>query len=74
MEIFKNSGLPPKRKVSKFMVTPNAALQPGTPLYAAHYRVGDYIDIGAHTYAINLINQFILKNLVFKFIICFFLF
>ena len=70
MEIFKNSAVPPKRKLTKFMVTKNAVVQvmfqisnvmidrlilnfylkPGTPLYASHYRVGDYVDVGAKTY------------------------
>ncbi len=49
LDLFKNSGVPPKRKLTKFMVTPNAAVQPGTPLYATHFRVGDYVDVGAHT-------------------------
>jgi large subunit ribosomal protein L3 len=48
--LFKNSGVPPKRKITKFMITPNAALKPGTPLHAAHFRVGDYVDVGAHAY------------------------
>lgn len=32
------------------MITPNAAVQPGTPLFASHFRVGDYVDVGAKTY------------------------
>lgn len=50
LKLFENSGVPPKRKLTKFMITPNAAVQPGTPLFASHFRVGDYVDVGAKTY------------------------
>ncbi len=36
-----------KGKITKFMVTANAIVKPGTPLYASHFRVGDYVDVGA---------------------------
>jgi len=49
VDLFQNSGVPPKRKLTKFMITENAAVQPGTPLYASHFRVGDYVDVGANT-------------------------
>lgn len=39
----------PKRIIMRFMISPEAALQPGTPLYAAHFRPGDVIDIRAKT-------------------------
>ena len=51
LELFKNSGVPPKRKLTKFMVSPNAVVQPGTPLHSAHFKVGDYVDVGANTIA-----------------------
>jgi len=47
--LFNEAGVPPKRKLTSFLVTPNAAVQPGTPLYATHYRVGDYVDVQAKT-------------------------
>ncbi|XP_051245792.1 39S ribosomal protein L3, mitochondrial [Dicentrarchus labrax] len=47
MEIYRNAGVPPKQKVSTFKVTDNAILKPGTPLYAAHFRPGHYVDITA---------------------------
>ncbi|KAI0978307.1 hypothetical protein GJ496_002239 [Pomphorhynchus laevis] len=47
--LFTKAGCPPKRKLSRFFVTPNAAIQPGTPLYASHFRVGDYVDVQAKT-------------------------
>lgn len=49
LEIFRNAGIPPKQKVTTFCVTDNAILKPGTPLYAAHFRPGQYVDITAKT-------------------------
>nr|CAH8863238.1 unnamed protein product [Trichobilharzia regenti] len=47
--LFKEAGIPPKRKISRFLVSPDAALKPGTPLGVNHFRVGDYLDITART-------------------------
>jgi large subunit ribosomal protein L3 len=47
--LFTEAGVPPKRKLTSFLVTPDAAVQPGTPLYVSHFRVGDYIDVQAKT-------------------------
>ncbi|CAI9722274.1 ribosomal L3, mitochondrial-like [Octopus vulgaris] len=47
--LFRKTGLPPKRKLARFLVTPNAAVQPGTPLSCLHFRVGDYVDVQART-------------------------
>jgi large subunit ribosomal protein L3 len=47
--LFAESGLPPKRKLTRFIVTADAAVQPATPLYASHFRVGDYVDVQAKT-------------------------
>lgn len=33
----------------RFVVSPNAALQPGTPLCAAHFKPGEFIDIRGKT-------------------------
>ncbi|XP_076157160.1 large ribosomal subunit protein uL3m [Alosa pseudoharengus] len=49
LELFRNAGVPPKQKVSTFRVTENAILKPGTPLYAAHFRPGQYVDVTAKT-------------------------
>lgn len=49
MEMFMNAGVPPKQKLSAFKVSDNAILKPGTPLYAAHFRPGQYVDITAKT-------------------------
>lgn len=48
-DLFKSVCLPVKEHITSFNVTDNAALQPGTPLYAAHFRPGMYVDIAAKT-------------------------
>ncbi|XP_026155311.1 large ribosomal subunit protein uL3m isoform X2 [Mastacembelus armatus] len=47
MEMFRNAGVPPKQKVTTFKVTDNALIKPGTPLYAAHFRPGQFVDVTA---------------------------
>lgn len=47
--MFEESGLPPKTKICRFMITPNAKLQVGTPLYATHFKVGQKVEIFGHT-------------------------
>ncbi|CAH1779915.1 unnamed protein product, partial [Owenia fusiformis] len=47
--LFLESGVPPKRKMTRFLVTPNAAIQPGTPLDVRHFRLGQYVDVQAKT-------------------------
>lgn len=47
--LFAEAGVPPKRKLTRFFVTPDAAIQPGTPLYANHFQVGSYVDVQAKT-------------------------
>ncbi|MBN3287862.1 RM03 protein, partial [Polyodon spathula] len=49
MEMFRNAGVPPKQKITFFKVSDNAIIKPGTPLYAAHFRPGQYIDVTAKT-------------------------
>ncbi|RXM98881.1 39S ribosomal protein L3, mitochondrial [Acipenser ruthenus] len=53
MEMFRNAGVPPKQKITFFKVSNNAIIKPGTPLYAAHFRPGQYVDVTAKTY-VNL--------------------
>ncbi|XP_068221689.1 large ribosomal subunit protein uL3m-like [Palaemon carinicauda] len=43
--LFVESGVLPKRKLTKFIISPTAKLAPGTPLYASHFRPGSYVDI-----------------------------
>lgn len=47
--LFAGAGLPPKRFLSKFFITPNANIQPGTPLFATHFQPGDVIDVAGIT-------------------------
>nr|CAG4634825.1 EOG090X07HN [Alona affinis] len=43
--LFKDVGLMPKKRLTKFLVSPNAALPPGTPLTAGHFMAGQVVDI-----------------------------
>ncbi|KAL7304021.1 hypothetical protein TKK_0003491 [Trichogramma kaykai] len=47
--LFEESGVMPKRLLARFHVSPEAALQPGTPLLASHFKVGQYVDIRGKT-------------------------
>ncbi|XP_042331723.1 39S ribosomal protein L3, mitochondrial [Sceloporus undulatus] len=49
MEMYRAVGVPPKQKTSIFRVSENAIIKPGTPLYAAHFRPGQYVDVTAKT-------------------------
>uniref|UniRef100_A0A1A7Y531 Large ribosomal subunit protein uL3m n=1 Tax=Iconisemion striatum TaxID=60296 RepID=A0A1A7Y531_9TELE len=49
MEEFRNAGVPAKQKLSFFKVSDNALIKPGTPLYAAHFRPGQFVDVTAKT-------------------------
>jgi len=47
--LFTNAGLLPKRKLTRYFVTPNAAIKPGTELTAKHFRVGDHVVVEGRT-------------------------
>lgn len=47
--LFKGSGVMPKRNLSRFLISPEAALLPGTQLNATHFRVGDFVDVRGKT-------------------------
>ncbi|KAB7496818.1 39S ribosomal protein L3, mitochondrial [Armadillidium nasatum] len=47
--LFQEAGVMPKRRLTKFLITPNAKLPPGFPLYAAHFRPGDVVDCAGIT-------------------------
>jgi len=47
--LFVKAGVPPKRWLTRFLVTPDAAVEPGTPLNVNHFRVGDYVDCQSRT-------------------------
>lgn len=47
--LFKDSGVMPKKVLSRFIVSPTAQLLPGTPLNVSHFRVGDFVDVRGKT-------------------------
>jgi len=47
--LFTNAGVLPKRKLTRYFVTPNAAVKPGTELTAKHFRVGDNVIVEGRT-------------------------
>ncbi|KOC64548.1 39S ribosomal protein L3, mitochondrial [Habropoda laboriosa] len=47
--IFSKAGVTPKKILMRFVVSPNAALQPGTSLSAAHFKPGEFLDIRGKT-------------------------
>lgn len=47
--LFNKANIPPKKKLTRFFITPNAKLAPGTPLTASHFRPGDYVDCWGKT-------------------------
>jgi large subunit ribosomal protein L3 len=47
--LFKGSGVMPKKNLSRFIISPEAAILPGTQLNATHFRVGDYVDVRGKT-------------------------
>ncbi|KAM4821405.1 large ribosomal subunit protein uL3m [Thomomys bottae] len=49
LKFYQELGLPPKQKIKIFHVSDNAIIKPGTPLYAAHFRPGQYVDVTGKT-------------------------
>lgn len=47
--LFRDSGVQPKRILSRFIVSPQSALAPGTPIDISHFRVGDFVDVRGKT-------------------------
>jgi len=47
--LFTKAGILPKRKLTRYFVTPNAAIKPGTELTAKHFRVGDKVIVEGRT-------------------------
>lgn len=62
--LFAEAGLPPKKLLVRFHVTPNAFIQPGTPLFATHFSPGDVVDVAGLT--INRGFQGVMKRWGFK--------
>jgi len=47
--LFKDSGVVPKRYLTRFFVSPQSALTSATPLNVTHFQVGDYVDVRGKT-------------------------
>ena len=47
--LFVNAGVLPKKKIAKMLISDDAILAPGTPLFATHFRVGDWVDVYGKT-------------------------
>ncbi|XP_046464128.1 39S ribosomal protein L3, mitochondrial-like [Daphnia pulex] len=47
--LFSEVGLLPKKTLSRFIITPNAALPPCTPITAGHFLVGQAVDVYGKT-------------------------
>lgn len=47
--LFKGSGVMPKKNLSRFIISPQAAILPGTELNVTHFRVGDVVDVRGKT-------------------------
>ena len=47
--MFLEAGIMPTRKLTRFTISPEAALAPGTRLRATHFQVGDYVDVYGQT-------------------------
>jgi len=45
--LFTKYGVIPRRKLARFLVSEDAALEPGTELSIQHFRLGDRIDVTA---------------------------
>lgn len=43
--LFNRAGVPPKQKITKMVITEDAMLPPGTPLYAQHFKIGQRVDV-----------------------------
>ncbi|XP_062592990.1 large ribosomal subunit protein uL3-like [Saccostrea cucullata] len=47
--LFLEAGVAPKRKLTRFLISPECRIAPGTRLRADHFRVDDYVDCSAKT-------------------------
>jgi len=48
-DLFTEAGLMPKKRLARFLITPNSALLPSTPLNAGHFLVGQVVDVYGKT-------------------------
>nr|CAG4637064.1 EOG090X07HN [Ceriodaphnia reticulata]SVE72981.1 EOG090X07HN [Ceriodaphnia reticulata] len=47
--LFAEAGLMPKKRLARFIITPNAALPPCTPITAGHFVIGQAVDVYGKT-------------------------
>lgn len=47
--LFEDGGVMPKQKLSRFFISHEARIEPGTPLFASHFRPGMYVDVYGKT-------------------------
>jgi large subunit ribosomal protein L3 len=47
--LFKGTGVMPKKNLSRFIISPEAAILPGTQLNVTHFKVGDFVDVRGKT-------------------------
>jgi len=47
--LFTEAGVMPKKRLARFLITPNSALLPSTPLSANHFLVGQTVDVYGKT-------------------------
>jgi len=47
--LFAEAGLMPKKRLARFIISPEASLPPGTPLTAGHFVVGQAVDVYGKT-------------------------
>lgn len=47
--LFNESGVMPKQKLTRFFISHEARIEPGTPLFASHFRPGMFVDVYGKT-------------------------
>lgn len=52
--LFEESGIMPKKKLTRFFITHNARIEPGTPLVATHFKPGMFVDVYGKTRELGL--------------------
>ena len=69
--LFAEAGLMPKKRLARFIISPEAALPPGTPLSAGHFVVGQAVDVYGKTYSSIIMTIFVIISAYVNFPIFF---
>ena len=69
--LFAEAGLMPKKRLARFIISPEAALPPGTPLSAGHFVVGQAVDVYGKTYSSIIMTIFLIISAYVNFPIFF---